>query len=254
MDMSLSSFFMFGQQVRGQDTTMRSEHEQFQKKIRSRIPSKLPESDVQRLYKAVLADIRTWIEEDPEKVGERINICGILWIGDDILISTARFKKLLGKSGPTVNCALNALGYKFQVMPSQTSEYDRALKELVRYIPTIKENPEAQKQWTLRRRCHSDRTCAVKSEPSDEPADANSTSAPVNEDSPVTVPSRDSILSDDLLCSLLLEEWHDDAGQTIPWNTSAPVNKDSPVTSPSFDSFFSDDMSLCESFELNNVW
>ena len=162
----------------GQSTTTWPEYEQLQRRISSQIRRRLPKRDRRRQFEAILEDIHRWIDADPQEVGKRIDACGILWIGDDILVSTARLEKLFERSRPFVNDALNTLGYEFTVSSSQTTEYDRAISELVKYIPTIRENAGAQKQWTLRRRCRPTWVDALINEAGDEQAPIESILAP----------------------------------------------------------------------------
>lgn len=80
---------------------------------------------------------------------KRCLVCGACWVGENIAINTRHLCILVGKCKSSINGAISKMGYKMVPFKSV------ATKELITFIPLLKENSEELRQWTIRKKINS---------------------------------------------------------------------------------------------------
>lgn len=85
-----------------------------------------------RLY-CIRNDINDW---------KRCLVCGIYWIGEDIVINTRQLSHLICKCKSSINGAFLEMGYTSY--PSNN--------KILSFIPFLNDNCTEQKKWSIRRR------------------------------------------------------------------------------------------------------
>ena len=91
-------------------------------------------------FEAILDYTKFWIGNNPA----RADMCGIVWDGNSLAISTRRFCTLINKCKSSVNAGLQALGYKSCPMTAKHVE------TLLRHFPYLRDDCSEMRQWTIR--------------------------------------------------------------------------------------------------------
>ena len=90
-----------------------------------------------------LSIIYSYCIRNDEDDWKRCLVCGIYWIGEDIVINTHNLSLLVCKCKSSINGALSQMGYITQPLN---------YKFITNHIPFLKGKTIEQKQWNIRRR------------------------------------------------------------------------------------------------------
>jgi hypothetical protein len=103
-------------------------------------------STVARKFAAIISEIKKYAVRGDENDWSRSLVCGMVWLGDCIGLSTRQLSKLIGKCKSSINSVFQALGYG--TIPT-TADHAKAL---VHIFPFMIDNCEEMRQWTIRAR------------------------------------------------------------------------------------------------------
>jgi hypothetical protein len=96
-------------------------------------------------FRVILDQINRYIIQNNDNDWKRSAVIGMIWLGDDLAVSTTQLGKLIGKCKSSINSNLQSVGFAPEPMKSECAE------ALARAIPLIRSDPREARKWTLRR-------------------------------------------------------------------------------------------------------